>query len=125
MALFHAVVRIDHHRAQVLQFDPEKLQVRKVQAHTHVAGQHGGTASTEHEFFGEVCDELIDLEHVVVIGADAVLGDFRDFVESNRALLASRIVGWETSELPGCGQSEALARKYFAKHQIDGQRFSG
>ena len=38
--LFHAVVWIDHHHAQVLQFDAEHVQAQKVKSHSHPTRQH-------------------------------------------------------------------------------------
>ena len=58
MTTLHAVVRIDHQSAQVLQFDAEHVQAAKVKAHTHHTAQHGSTVRTEHEFYGHVADAL-------------------------------------------------------------------
>ena len=58
MSLFHAVVWIDHQKAQILQFDAEHVQSQKVKAHTHHRAYHGSAVRTGHEFFGEVCDAL-------------------------------------------------------------------
>ncbi len=116
MSPSHAVVRIDHHRAQVLQFDTEPLQVIKVQSHTNDT-QRGGDMSSELQFFGEVCDELAGIKKVVVTGTDAALSDFRRFVESSRAPLVSQIVGWEMIDRPNDGQSVAFARRYFTKRE--------
>jgi hypothetical protein len=41
MSLFHSVILIDHHSAQVLQFDSEQVQAQKVKADTHHTRQHG------------------------------------------------------------------------------------
>ena len=115
MTLFHAVVWMDHHTAQVLQFDTEQVQVQKVQAHTHDTGQHGSSVRTEHEFFGEVCDELADIEQVLITGSQTPLSDFRRYVEKHRPALTTQIVGWETVDRPSEAQLVALARKYFVK----------
>ena len=64
MPLFHAVVWIDHHHAEVVQFDAAQVLVRKVQSHDYETRQHGSAVRTEHEFFGEVCDELADINEV-------------------------------------------------------------
>ncbi|MEO8137328.1 MAG: hypothetical protein ABI831_25520, partial [Betaproteobacteria bacterium] len=69
MTLFHAVVWIDHHNAQVLQFDADHMKSQKVKAHTHHTRQHGSKVRTEHEFFGEVCDSLAGVTEVLVTGS--------------------------------------------------------
>lgn len=116
MSLFHAVVWIDHHSAQVLQFDAEHVQVQKVQAHTFETRQHGSSVRSEHEFFGEVCDELAGIRQVVVTGSQTALSDFRHYVDKHRPPVALQIVGWETVDHPTEGQLVAFARRYFVKH---------
>ena len=120
MSLFHAVVWIDHHSAQVLQFDTEQVQVQKVQAHTHNTRQHASSVRAEHEFFGEVCDELAGIPQVLVTGSHTVQADFRRYLDKHRPAVAQQVVGWETVDHPTEAQLVALARKYFLKH--DGMR---
>jgi stalled ribosome rescue protein Dom34 len=116
MTLFHAVVQINHQSAQVLQFDAEQVHVQKVQAHHHDTGQHGSRVRTEHEFFGEVCDELAGIKEVLITGSQTALSDFRRYVEKHRPPITSQILGWETVNRPTDGQLVALARRYFDKH---------
>jgi stalled ribosome rescue protein Dom34 len=72
--------------------------------------------STEHEFFGEVCDALQNFNEILVAGAHKAQADFRHYVEKHRAHLAPKIVGWETVDHPSEGQLAALARKFFVAH---------
>ena len=116
MSLFHAVVLIDHHSAQVLQFDADQVRETKVKTHIHHTRQHGSSVRTEHEFFGEVCDALSGIAEVLVTGTHTAQADFRHYVEKHRAAVASQIVGWETVDHPTEGQLLALARKYFVKY---------
>ena len=112
-----AVVLIDHHHAQVFQFDAEKVQSRKkVESHAHDTGQHGSGVRTEHEFFGEVCDALAGISEVLVTGSHTAQSDFRHYVDKHRHALAKQIAGWETVDHPTEGQLVALGRKYFAEH---------
>ena len=69
MSLFHAVVWVDHQKAQVLQFDAEHVEAQKVKAHSHHTAQHGSSVRTEHEFFGHVCDALAGIQEVLVVGS--------------------------------------------------------
>jgi stalled ribosome rescue protein Dom34 len=112
----HAVILIDHHAAQVLQFDTEHLKVEKVKAHTHHTSQHGSSVRTEHEFFGEVCDALAGITAILVTGSHTAQADFRHYVEKHRAALGSQIVAWQTVDHPTEGQLLAFARKYFLKY---------
>ena len=116
MSLFHAVVWIDHHSAQVLQFDADQSQAHKVKAHIHHTRQHGSSVRTEHEFFGEVCDALADIKEVLVTGSHTAQADFRHYVDKHRPTVGQQIVGWETVDHPTEGQLLALAQRYFVKH---------
>lgn len=116
MTTFHAVVRIDHKTAEILQFDTEHVQAQKVKAHSHHTAYHGSTVRTEHEFFGQVCDALNGIPEVLVTGAQQAMADFRHYVEKHRAPLAKHIVGYETVDQPSQNQLVALARQYFLKY---------
>lgn len=116
MSLFHAVVRIDHHSAQILQFDAEHLEVHKVKAHSHHTRQHGSAVRSEHEFYAEVCDALKGVTEVLVTGAHKAQADFRHYVDKHRPAVGKQIVGWETVDNPTEGQLVAFARQYFLKH---------
>lgn len=116
MTMFHAVVQIDHHQAQVLQFDAEHVQAQKVKASTHHTRQHGSTVRTEHEFFGHVCDALAGITEVLVAGSQQAQADFRHYVEKHRPAVAKQVVGYETIDKPTEAQLVAMARKYFVKY---------
>lgn len=116
MTLFHAVVWIDHQKAQVLQFDAEHVEATKVKAHTHHTAQHGSTVRTEHEFFGEVCAALDGIAEVLVTGPRKGIDDFRHYAEKHRAETAKRVVGYEVVDHPTDAQLIAFARKYFLKY---------
>jgi len=116
MALFHAVVWMDHHSAQVLQFDAEHVQSQKVKAHQHHTRQHGSSVRTEHEFFADVCQALTGIHEVLVTGPHTALADFRHYVDKHRPHLAPQLVGQETVDHPTEGQLVALARQYFLKY---------
>lgn len=115
MTTFHAVVRIDHQTAEILQFDAEHVQAQKVKAHSHHTAYHGSTVRTEHEFFAEVCQALAGIPEVLVTGSHQSMADFRHYVDKHRPALAPHIVGWETVNQPTPAQLVALARQYFLK----------
>lgn len=116
MTLFHAVVWIDHQKAQVLQFDAAHVEATKVKAHTHHTAQHGSAVRTEHEFFGEVCAALDGIAEVLVTGPRKGIDDFRHYAEKHRAETAKRVVGYEVVDHPSDAQLIAFARKYFLKY---------
>ncbi len=115
MTMFHAVVQIDHHQAQVLQFDAEHVQAQKVKASTHHTRQHGSAVRTEHEFYAHVCEALAGIPEVLVAGSQQAQADFRHYVEKHRPAVAKQIVGYETIDHPTEAQLVAMARKYFVK----------
>ena len=116
MTMFHAVVQIDHHQAQVLQFDAEHVQAQKVKASTHHTRQHGSAVRSEHEFYAHVCDALAGITEVLVAGSQQSQADFRHYVEKHRPAVAKQIVGYETIDHPTEAQLVAMARKYFVKY---------
>ena len=115
MTTFHAVVWIDHHSAQVLQFDAEHVQAQKIKASHHYTRQHASAVRSEHEFFGQVCDALAGISEVLVTGSGVALADFGHYVDKHRPALLPQIVGRETVDHPTDNQLVALARKYFLK----------
>ncbi len=116
MSKLHAVAWIDHQHAQVMYLEAAATQLQKIKAHNHHTRQHGSQVRTEHEFFGEVCDALVDVKEVLVTGSHKAQADFRHYVDKHRAAIAPRIVGWETVDHPTEGQLAALARKFFVAH---------
>ena len=115
MPLHHAIALVDHHKAEILQFDAEHLQAQKVKSHSHHTRQHGSEVRTEHEFFGQVCDALTGITEVLVAGSHGAQSDFRHYVEKHRPAVMKQIVGWETVDHPTEGQLLALAKKHFVK----------
>ncbi len=116
MSLFHAVIWIDHHSAQVLQFDAAQVVAQQVREHLHCTRQHGSQVRSEHEFFGEVCDATKGIAEVLVVGSHTAQADFRHYVEKHRAEMALRIVGWETASRMSSAELVALARRWFSVH---------
>lgn len=118
MTMFHAVLSIDHHEAQVLQFDAEHVQAQRVRAHSKHTRQHGSTVRNEHEFYAEVCDALQGIAEVLVVGSRTGLADFRHYVEKHRTQCGKQIVGYETIDQPTEGELVAMARRYFQKYDL-------
>lgn len=116
MSLFHATVWVDHHSAQILQFDASQVLAQQVRAHVHYTRQHGSRVRSEHEFFGEVCDALNGISQVLVAGSHMAQEDFRHYVNKHRPAVMEHIVGWQTLGHPTTNELVALARRYFSTH---------
>lgn len=116
MTTQHAIVQVDHHSAQILQFDAEHVEAQRIKAHTHHTRQHGSAVRTEHEFFGHVCDALAGIPEVLVVGAHQAQADFKHYADKHRPETARRIVGYETTDHPTEKQLVAYARQYFFKY---------
>lgn len=118
MALFHAVVRIDHESAEVFEFDADQVKGRKIKSHAHETPQHHSGVRTEHEFFGSVCDSLDGIAEVLITGGHKAIGDFKHYVEKHRPQVATHVVGYEVVDHPSENQLVAFARKFFASFNL-------
>ncbi len=116
MPLFHAVLRIDHHQAQLLQFDTSQVLPQTLKAHSHPTKQHGSAVRAEHEFYAEVCDALAGITEVLVTGSHNAMADLRHYIDKHRPAVSAQIAGYETVDQPSDNQLVALARSYFLKH---------
>ena len=114
--LFHAVVWLDHHNAQVLQFDAEHVQAQKIKSHSHHTRQHASAVRDEHEFFSELCGALAGITEVLVTGPRTAQADFKHFMQKHRPAVMAQVVGYETVDHPSDNQLVALARAWFVKY---------
>ena len=110
MSLFHAVVWLDHHSAQVLQFDTEQVQTQSVKSHSHPTRQHGSEVRDQHEFFAQVCAALADIREVLVTGSNTSLADFKHYAEKHQPAVAARLMGYEPVDHPSAGGLALPAR---------------
>ena len=114
--MFHAVIHLDHHQAQVLHFDAHSVHTEKFESHRHVTRQHGSQVRDVHEFFAEVCAALEGTAEVLVTGPHTALSDLRHYVEKHAPALAPHLVGFQPVDHLSPGQLLALAREFFGKH---------
>ncbi len=115
MSFAHALVRIDHENAKVLQFNAQEFEVHKVRLHAHETHQRGSAVRNEHEFFAAVCDSVAAIPELVVTGPRTAQSDFKHYVTKHRPALVSRIIGWEASDHATDGELAAMARRFFDK----------
>ena len=116
MPLAHAVLWLEHHHADVLQFDKQLVTPTKIKDHAHDTRQHHSGVRTQHEFFGAVSDALAGITYVLVAAAGTAQRDFRGYVEKHRTAFLPQLAGWETVDHPSEGELVALARTFFTGH---------
>jgi hypothetical protein len=118
MTMFHAVLSIDHHNAQVLQFDAEHVEAQRIRAHSQHLRKHGSKDRSDSEFYAEVCDALQGIAEVLVVGSRTGLTDFKHYVEKHHAACSKQIVGYEAVNHPTEAELLAMARRYFQKYDL-------
>lgn len=112
--MFHAVVHLDHHHAQVLHFDAHQVHAARIEPHDRRL--HGHDERAEHALFEAVCQAVQDTPEVLVTGGHVVIGQFRHYVEAHRPQLAPRIADYRPAAELSQGQMLALARQFFIAH---------
>ncbi len=121
MPFYHAVVFVDHHCARIVQFGSEHTHEQKVNAHLHLRGQDERNERSKHEFLGKVCDGLIGVEEVLVVGGHTGISDFKHYAQKHRPAIALHIAGYAPVDHPSDNELVALARHWFAHyHQMAG-----
>jgi stalled ribosome rescue protein Dom34 len=111
MTFTHSVIWLDHHKALVIEFDPETMHERRLEATSHPTSQHRSEVRSEHEFFARVCDAVADMDSILVTGGHTAQADFRHYIDKHRPTLTDRISGWETVDHRTSAQLVALARQ--------------
>lgn len=116
MALFHAVLWLDHHEARLLQFDAEQVALERIREHSHHTKQRGSSVRSEHEFYAEVCDAMAGIAEVLVTGSHTAQADFKHYLAKHRPALKAQVAGYETVNKPSDNQLVALARDFFVQY---------
>jgi len=112
--MFHAVVHLDHHHAQVLHFDAHQVHAARIEPHDRRA--HGHDERTEQALFEAICQAVKDTPEVLVTGSHVVIGQFRHYVEAHRPQLAPHIADYRPAAELSQGQMLAMARQFFIAH---------
>ena len=119
--MFHAVVHLDHHHAQVLHFDAHQVHAARIDAHERHS--HGQDERRTQALYESLCQALQDTPEVLVTGSHVVLGQFRHYVEAHRPKLAPHIADYRPA-------AELLAddphdqREHAADRELDQARDS-
>lgn len=112
--MFHAVVHLDHHHAQVLHFDAHQVHAARIEAHERHS--HGHNERSEHALYESLCQALQDTPEVLVTGAHVVLAQFRHYVEAHKPKLVPHIADYRPAAPLSEGQLLAMARQFFVAH---------
>ncbi|MFM9925216.1 hypothetical protein VLK31_19645 [Variovorax sp. H27-G14] len=116
MSLFQAIVWLDHHHEEILQFDATQVTAQQVKSHIHYTRRHDSKTHSEHAFFSEICEALSGVDPMLVAGSAVAQAEFRHYVEKFQPLVAARVVRWQTLDHPSASELIALARRYFMAH---------
>jgi stalled ribosome rescue protein Dom34 len=116
MPVFHALVWLDHHHAEILQFDATQVLAQQVKSDVHYTRHHDSKTRSEHEFFAEICEALADVDQLLVVGSPVAQAEFRRYVDKFRPLVAARVVHVQTLGHPSNSEMIGLARRYFSAH---------
>jgi len=109
--MFHAVVYLDHHHAELLHFNAHEVHAARIEGHHRHA--HGKDERAEHVLFAAICQAIKDTPEVLVTGSHHVIGEFRHFVEAQRPQQVQQIADYRPSAELSQGQLLALARQFF------------
>lgn len=109
--MFHAVVHLDPHHAQVLHFDAHQVHAARIEPQDRRV--HGPDDGGEHALFEAVCQAVQDSFAVLVTGPHPLIGQLRHYVEAHRPGLSPRIAGYRLAAPLSQGQLLTLARQFF------------
>ena len=116
----HALVWLDHRRAQIVFFDRHRAQTKLIRHHDaprtihHKAGATGsGHVVEDTQYLNAVAAELRGIEEILITGPSHAKWELKAYIERRASDIAERIVGVETINHPTEGQLLAYAEHYF------------
>ncbi|OGB21799.1 MAG: hypothetical protein A3I66_15185 [Burkholderiales bacterium RIFCSPLOWO2_02_FULL_57_36] len=120
MTLHHAVVWLDHTKAQVIHFDlkaAESESLKTHSAHPHPQSKFGdqkhANESDNTAFYADIAIALKDSIEILIVGPAEEKTAFMKHLTENVPAIADKIKGIETVDHPTDGQLLAYARKHF------------
>ena len=119
-AHFHAIVWIDHHQANVFQFNADEVDRTVVRPHDRAVHLHhkantigSGHAPADKEFFGRVTHALAGAGTILIVGPAGAKTELASHLAAHAPGLSTRVAGVETVDHPSEGELLALARQFF------------
>jgi hypothetical protein len=120
MTFNHAVVWLDHSRAEVVHFSStaaDSEAIKPKHEHWHPHASNAGAA--EHVgYFNDIADALKQSTEVLIVGPAQEKLAFAKHLAATRPDISRKVVGVETVDHPSDGQLLAYARKYFKKADL-------
>jgi hypothetical protein len=117
---FHAVIWMDHHRAQVFHFnsteeDHEKVHTHNSSAHLHhqATSAGGSHEKMDPSFINEILGAVLAAGEILVVGPGNAKTEFITYVEKHHPKVRAKILGVETVDHPSDREIVAYARKFF------------
>lgn len=128
MTFAHAVVWIDHHRAELVQLsrsDEHTAHItcphspRKLHRKSGIPG--AGRAPVNRAFFDDIAGALEDVRSVLVVGPGIAKVEFASHLTQRHPAIARKVVGLEALDHPTHAELVSYARGYFERiDQLDG-----
>lgn len=121
MSLNHAIVWIDHTKAQLIHFDGDAAESESLKTHSthpHPHQRHGDTHAAEDDnsrFFADIAAALKDATGILVVGPAQEKNVFAAYLKTHAPAVAACIEAVETADHPSGSELLAYARKYFVK----------
>ena len=116
----HALVWIDHRRADIVYFDRHAHETKLIRHHDapHAIHHKAGTTGAGHvvedtQYLNAVAAELRDADEILIVGPSHVKWELKAYIERRARDIARRIVGVEIVNHPTEGQLLAYAQHYF------------
>ena len=121
----HAVVWIDHHKANIFHFnheDVEKLVLHPDNPTVHIHHKSNsigsGHADEDQHFLHSIAQAVKDAEAILIAGPANAKIALVNHIKHHEPLLMKQIAGVETVDHPSDGKLVAFARSYFkSDHQ--------
>ena len=117
MSLHHAVVWLDHTKAQVIHFDLHASESESLKTHSHHPHPHqnhgDGADSDNTRFYNDIAAALSDSLEILVVGPAEEKTAFVTHLGGHHPAIAGKIKAVETVDHPSEGQLLAHARKHF------------
>ena len=119
MTFNHAIVWLDHTKAQVIHFDLDASETESLKTHSthpHPHQRHGDTHANEDDntrFFDDIAGTLNDATAILIVGPAQEKAVFVTYLKANVPALAEKIKGVETVDHPSDGQLLTYARQHF------------
>ena len=120
MSYLHAVIWLDHKRAQIICFSRDSSESVAVQHHggeRHLHHRRGtigsGHAAEDPKYYEQILVAVGDAQELLVTGPANAKLEFVKHIHKRHPILVDRLIGVETLDHPSEGELLKFAREYF------------